>query len=342
VSLQSDATERQGGQWFLNRGLAWVPLIALFLGVPLAPLSGEAQQVKRPYRIGVLHTAFFEEIPSVAGLKAGLKELGLEEGRGVTLDIRFTRGKLDESLPAAATLLKNGADLIFAQTEQSARAVKDLTRTIPVVFAEVGDPVAAGLVASIPRPGGNITGISSLATELTPKRLEILKAMFPSLRRVWAAYYADDLSSAEAARKAQEVAGLLKLDVVVRAVRTPEELVGHLKNLRSGDGLLSPPSVTMNIPAVILDLELMSRWPALFYNTFWSQAGALVSYGSDPYAEGVQAARLVARILRGERPQDLPVEGANKIELAINLKTARSLGTIIPRDILVRADRVIE
>ena len=197
-------------------------------------------------------------------------------------------------------------------------------------------------MTSIPRPGGNITGISSLATELTPKRLEILKAMFPGVRRVWAVYYADDLSSAEAARKAQEVATLLKLEVVVRAVRTPEELVGHLKTLRPGDGLLSPPSVTMNIPAVILDLELMSKWPALFYNTFWAQAGALVSYGSDPHAEGVQAARLVARILRGERPQDLPVEGANKIELAINLKTARSLGITIPRDILVRADRVIE
>jgi putative ABC transport system substrate-binding protein len=177
---------------------------------------------------------------------------------------------------------------------------------------------------------------------LTPKRLELLKAMFPAVRRVWAVYYADDLSSAEAARKAQEVASLLKLEVVVRAVRTPEELVGYLKTLRSGDGLLSPPAVTMNIPSVILDLERMSRWPALFYNTFWAQAGALVSYGSDPYAEGVQVARLVARILRGEQPQDLPVEGANKIELAINLKTARSLGITIPRDILVRADRLIE
>jgi putative tryptophan/tyrosine transport system substrate-binding protein len=315
-------------------------MLALSLIGP--PLSADAQQVKRPFRIGVLHTAFFEEIPSVAGLKAGLKTLGLEEGRDVKFDIRFTRGKLDGAPTAAAALVKSGADLILAQTELSARAVKDATRTIPVFFVEVGDPVAAGLVASIPRPGGNITGISSLATELTPKRLEILKTLFPGIRRVWAVYYADDLSSAEAARKAQEVSALLKLEVVVRAVRTPEELVGHLKTLRPGDGLLSPPAVTMNIPAVILDLELMSKWPALFYNTFWAQAGALVSYGSDPHAEGVQAARLVARILRGERPQDLPVEGANRIELAINLKTARSLGITIPRDILVRADRVIE
>jgi len=318
-------------------------VIAVFTLVVLAsPLAADAQQASRPYRVGVLHTGFFEEIPSVAGLKAGLKALGLEEGRDVTLDIRFTRGKLDEAPAAAAALVKSGVDLIFAQTEQSARPVKEITRTIPVVFAEVGDPVAANLVASIPRPGGNITGISSLVTELTPKRLEILKATFPGVRRVWAVYDADDLSSGAAARKAQEVAAVLKLDVVAQPVRTREELVSHLKTLRSGDGLLAPPGLTLNIPGVILDLALMSRWPALFSNTFWAQAGALVSYGSDPHAEGVQAARLVARILRGERPQDLPVEGANKIELAINMKTARSMGIAIPRDILVRADRVFE
>jgi putative tryptophan/tyrosine transport system substrate-binding protein len=321
-----------------------VALVAgLLVFVVLASsLTACAQPGNRPYRVGVLHTAFFEEIPSVAGLRAGLKALGLEEGRDVTFDIRFTRGKLDEAPRVAAAMAKSGVDLIFAQTEQSARPLKEVTQTIPVVFAEVGDPVAAGLVASVPRPGGNITGISSLATELTPKRLEILKAMFPAVRRVWATYYAGDLSSAEAARKAQDVAAHLKLDVVAPPVRTPEELVGHLRTLRPGDGLLAPPSVTMNIPSVLLDLERMNKWPALFYNTFWSQAGALVSYGSDPYAEGVQAARLVARILRGERPQDLPVEGCNRIELAINLKTARSLGVNIPRDVLVRADRVIE
>lgn len=318
----------------------WAAALAFVIlaGSPAA----DAQQARRPFRIGVLHTGFFEEIPSVAGLKAGLKALGFEEGREVTFDIRFTRGRLEEAPRESAALVKSGVDLLFAQTEQPARALKDATQTIPVVFVEVGDPVAAGLVGSIPRPGGNITGVSGLATELTPKRLEILGAVFPAVRRVWAVFHAGDLSSAEAAHKAQEVAARLKLDVVARAVRTPEELVGHLKTLRPGDALLSPPAVTMNIPGVILDLALVSKWPALFYNSFWVQAGAIVSYGSDPHAEGVQAARLVARILRGERPQDLPVEGANRIELAINLRTARSLGIDIPRDILVRADRVIE
>jgi putative ABC transport system substrate-binding protein len=308
-----------------------------------APLAAHAQQAKRPFRIGMLHTGFFEEVPSVAGLKAGLKALGLEEGRDVTFDIRFTRGKLEDAPSAAMFLVKATPDLLVAQQEYSARALKAATSKTPLVFVEVGDPLAADLVASVPRPGGNVTGVSSLATELTPKRLEILKATFPGVRRVWAVYHADDLSSAAAARKAQDVAAVLKLEVVAQAVRTREELVSHLKTLRSGDGLLAPPGgLALNISGVILDLELMSKWPALFYNTFWAQAGALVSYGSDPYAEGVQAARLVVRILRGERPQDLPVEGTNKIELAINLKTARSLGITIPRDILVRADRVIE
>jgi putative ABC transport system substrate-binding protein len=312
------------------------------LGILATTLAADAQQARRPYRIGVLHTGFFEEIPSVAGLRAGLMALGLEEGRDVTFEIRFTRGKLEDVPSVAASLVTSTPDLLVGQQEYSARALKAATSKIPVVFVEVGDPLAADLVASVPRPGGNVTGVSSLATELTPKRLEILKATFPGVRRVWAVYHADDLSSGAAARKAQEVAAVLKLAVVAQAVRTREELVSHLRTLRPGDGLLSPPGLALNISGVILDLELMSKWPALFYNTFWVQAGALVSYGSDPHAEGVQAARLVARILRGERPQDLPVEGANKIELAINLKTARSLGMTIPRDILVRADRVIE
>ena len=323
-------------------GLAAIIAALFALAILGIPVAGQAQQAKPPYRIGVLHTAFFPSIPSVEGLKTGLKELGLDEGREVTFDIRFTRGSLEEAPIAAAALAREGVDLIFAQTEQTARAAKAATRTIPIVFVEVGDPVAAGLVASVPRPGGNITGVSSLATELTPKRLEILKAVFPGVRRVWAVYNADDFSSAAAARKAQDVAALLKLEMVVQAVQTPEELVGHLKTLRPGDGLLAPPAVTMNIPGVILDLELMSKWPALFYNTFWAQAGALVSYGSEPNAEGVQAARLVARILRGERPQDLPVEGTNKIELTINLKTARRLSVTVPQEILVRADRILE
>jgi putative ABC transport system substrate-binding protein len=317
-------------------------IVPLILGILAAPLASEAQQPGRPYRIGILHESFVPNIPQVEGLKAGLKAMGLEEGRDVTFDIRFTRGDPAALPDAAATLAKAGVDLIFAALEEATQAAKAATQTIPIVFVSVGDPVAAGIVTSVAHPGGNVTGVSGLYTELVPKRMEILKALVPTLRRVWAVYHADDRSSIAAARKAQEVAPLLKLELLARPVRTPEEFVSALKGLRPGDGLLPPPALAMNIPGLILDLERGARVPAVFFNTFWVQAGALVSYGSDLYAEGVQAARLVAKILKGARPQDLPVEGVNRVELAINLKAAKNLGITIPREILARADRVIE
>jgi len=317
-------------------------IVSLALGVLSTPLEAEAQQPRRPYRIGVLHLAFVPNSPQVEGLKAGLKTMGLLEGRDVAFDIRFARGN-PQALPAAASdLAKASVDLIFAVDEEPTHAAKAATQTIPIVFVSVGDPVAAGLVAAVAHPGGNLTGVSSLTTELVPKRLEILKALVPAMRRVWAVYHADDRSSTASVRKAQEIAPLLKLELVARRVRTSEELVSALGTLRRGDGLFTPPAVTMNIPGVILNLERETRVPAVFFSTFWVKAGAMVSYGSDFYAAGVQAARLVARVLRGTKPYDLPVEGADKIELAVNLKAARNLGITIPREILLRADHVIE
>lgn len=314
----------------------------LVLGLLVAPLAAEAQQAGRPHRIGVLHRGFFPNNPSVEGLKTGLKAMGLEEGRDVTFDIRFTRGSLEETPAIAAALAKAGVALIFVDDDEAARAAKAATQTIPVVFIQVGDPVAAGIVKEIAHPGGNLTGVSNLATELVPKRLEILKAIFPSLRRVLVVHHAGDRSTIAATRKAQEVAPSLKLELVARPVRTSEELVSNLKGVRPGDGLLSPATRTLNIPGLILDLVLLGRVPAVFDSAFWVQAGAMVSYGSEEQADGAQAARLVAKILRGARPQDLPVEGSNKIELAVNLKTARSLGITLPHQILIRADRVIQ
>jgi len=321
---------------------AVVVIVLLTFCVLTLPLVAEAQPPGRPYRIGVLHEAFVPNIPQVQGLKAGLKSMGLEEGRDVTFEILFTRGVLEATSAAAADLVKAKVDLIFAANEEATQAAKAATNAIPVVFVRVGDPVAAGIVTAIARPGGNVTGISSLDTELAPKRLEILKTIVPRLRRVWAVYHASDRSAGAAAQKAKEAAPLLKLEVLTRAVRTSEELVASLKAVQPGDGLISPPSVNMNIPGLILDLEREARVPAVFFSAFWVRGGAMVSYGSDFYAAGVQAARLVARVLRGTKPYDLPVEGADKIELAVNLKAARNLGITIPREILLRADHVIE
>ena len=299
-----------------------------------------AQQAKRPYRIGAVHAAFAPNHPAVEGLKAGLKELGLEEGREVTFDIRFTEGKIEVMPTVVADLIKAGVDLIFTPGEAAARAARGATQKIPIVFTVVGDPVSAGLVAEVARPGGNLTGVSSLATDLTPKRVEVLKALAPGLRRVWAIYYAGDPSALAAVRKAQEAAPLLKVELVARPVSTAEELARALKALRPGDGLLAPGSPVLDIPGQIA--ELSTRVPSVFPAAFWVRRGILVSYGSDYFAEGRQAARLVAKILRGARPQDLPVEGSNTIELAINVKTAKALSLAIPQTLLLRANHVIE
>jgi putative ABC transport system substrate-binding protein len=157
-------------------------ILTLALGTLSAPLAPDAQQAGKVYRVGVLHLAYVPNIPPVEGLKAGLKGMGLEEGRDVSFDIRFTRGK-PEALPAAAAALaKAGVDLIFTASEEPAQTAKLATQNIPIVFSVVGDPVATGIVTAVARPGGNLTGVSSLSTELVPKRLEILKALVPTLR----------------------------------------------------------------------------------------------------------------------------------------------------------------
>lgn len=320
--------------------------LAASLILALGPLAlqpvANAQQARRLFRIGALNEAWAPNHPAVEGLKAGLKELGMEEGRDVTFDIRFTQGSLEVMPTAAHALARSGVDLIFTSSEAAAKAAKAATRTVPIIFTLVGDPVAAGLVKEIAHPGGNLTGISGLRTELVPKRLEVLKALVPTLRRVWFIYYPDNPESLGALKKAEEAAALLKLELAARPVRTSEELTKTLKSVRSDDGLLALGGPGLDINGQVLETSLAARVPVIFPAAFWVNFGALASYGSDYYAEGVQAARLVAKILRGARPQDLPVEGANKIELAINLKTAKSLGLTIPREILLRADKIVQ
>ena len=313
---------------------------ALVAACVLSSAKADAGEVRRPYRVGVLNEAWAVNHPTVEGLKAGLKELGLEDGRDITFDIHFTKGDPSATSTAAAALTKGQTDLLFTSNEAATQAAKDATQKVPIVFTLVGNPVAAGIVKNLAYPGGNLTGVSSLSTELVPKRIETLQKLVPTVRRVWTIYHATDPSSVAAARKAQEAGARLKLQMVDRPVRTAEELERALKELRPGDALLPPDIATMDIPAVILEASLASRIPAVFPAALWVGPGGLVSYGPDYYAQGVQAARLVAKILRGARPQDLPVEGADKIDLAVNLKTANLLRLTVPRTVLLRANRL--
>jgi putative ABC transport system substrate-binding protein len=320
------------------------PRVAGWLGSVLAmclwlPGSGaQAQNTPRPFRIGVLNAAWAASHPTVEGLKAGLRTLGLEDGRHVTFDIRFTEGKLEAMPAAAAALVKAGVDVIFTSQEAATLAARDATKSVPIVFTVVGDPVGSGIVSTLAQPGGNVTGVSSLQTELVAKRLEVLKTLTPTIRRVWLIYHGVDLSPTPMLGKALDAGQRMKVDMIPKGVLDVSELKRVLRDVRPGDAVLAPEGSSPDIAVAILEQSLALRVPAIFETALWVGYGGLVSYGPDYYAEGVQAAALVAKILRGARPQDLPVEGAEKIDLAVNLKTADLLGITVPRKILLRAD----
>ena len=314
--------------------------VAIALATCAAALAGDARQAKAPLRIGVLNDAFAASHPAVEGLKAGLRELGLEEGRDVAYEIRFTRGDPAVGPEYAAAIVNAKVDVIFTSNEAATRSAMASTATIPIVFTLVRDPVASKFVGSLAKPGGNATGISSLTTKLAAKRLEFLKALAPKVRRVWAIFDTDDEVAAAAVAQAQAAAAQLEVQVVARPVASPDELARAIAELRPSDALLVPDSGRFDIVSALLDASIAARFPAVFPASLYVGYGGLVSYGSDYYAEGFQAARLVERILHGAQPGSLPVEGAERIDLAINLETARRLGLSVPRQILLRADTI--
>jgi ABC-type uncharacterized transport system substrate-binding protein len=295
-------------------------------------------QPRRPFRIGVLNAAWAASHPTVEGLKAGLRELGLEDGRDVTFDIRSTAGKLDAMPAAAEALVRSGVDLIFTSQGAATQAAKEATKTVPIVFTLVGDPVAAGLVRALARPDANVTGVSSLQTELAAKRLEFLKTLAPAIHRVWLIYYSLDSGTRPMVVKALDAAPRVKVQVVPRGVSDAADLGKALGDVRRGDAVFLPEGSNPDLAVAAIERSTSARIPVMFGTALWVGYGGLVSYGPDYYAEGIQAASLVAKILRGARPSDVPVEGAEKIDLAVNLKTADLLGLTVPRKIMLRAD----
>jgi putative ABC transport system substrate-binding protein len=328
-------TPRASRRRRLEHHLLWLVLVML---VCVSTAGLDAQEARRPWRIGVLNAAWAASHPTVEGLKTGLKDLGLQDGRDVTFDIRFTEGKLSTMPAAAAALVQGGVDLIFTSQEAATQAAKNATQSVPIVFTLVGDPVAAHIVHTLTRPGGNVTGVSTLQTELVAKRLEILKNLTPDARRVWLIYDGIDLSTAPMTARARAAAKRMNLELIPKGVVDANELQVALRHVRRGDSLLAPDSSNPDLAIAIIERSLALRLPAVFGTALWVGYGGLMSYGPDYYAQGVQAATLVAKILRGAQPQDLAVEGAEKIDLAVNLKTAELLDLTVPRKILLRAD----
>lgn len=314
--------------------------LLVLLALVVAAGTAIAQPAKRAHRIGVLTEAWAANHPTVEGLKAGLVDLGFEEGRDVTYDVRFTQGDTKALPKAAADLLEAGVDLLFTCSEAATRAAKAATAKLPIVFTLIADPVASGIVENRARPSANLTGISNLSVELAGKRLQVLKTLEPAVARVWIPHASDDPTVKTAVERMRIAAQKLGLEIVTRSIAGPSQINAMLAEIRSGDALFAPDTDSLDIAAAILDASLASRIPAVFPSSLWVGHGGLVSYGPDYHAQGMQASRLVAKILRGSRPQDLPVEGASKIDLVINMKTATHLGIAVSRKMLLRADAI--
>jgi ABC-type uncharacterized transport system substrate-binding protein len=322
----------------LKKIIGW--LVPIFLLTP-APVV-EAQQTKVP-RIGVLWLG----APPNANLDAfiqGLRELGYIDGKNILIDFRFAEGKAERLPELAIELVRLKVDAIFTGGTPAIFALKQATKTIPIVFFSTSDPIGTGVVASLAHPGGNITGISALASDLWPKRLELLKEIFPKLSRVAMIWNKGNAGMNLEAKATQEVAGPLGVTLQDRGVKDPNELdtvfALMIKDRPDGFLALMDPVLTSHQKR-ILDFLVQNRLPAIFESRGWVEAGGLISYGANYPEAHRRAATLIDKILKGAKPADLPVEQPTKFELVINLKTAKQIGLTIPPNVLARADKVI-
>jgi putative ABC transport system substrate-binding protein len=319
-----------------------VALLIATLGLASVHLA-QAQQTK-VYRIGLI----LEGGPYYAvvdGLKDGLRAFGFEEGKQYVLEIRDLKGDRHAAEEAARNLERGKVDLIHAVATSVAIAAKRATTDVPIVFVMGGDPVVAGLVESYSSPGGRLTGIHYLSNDLTGKRFEILKEILPKVRKVVTFYDPSNETAMSNAKSAREAARQLKVEFIERHVASAEALQLDLKRLQAqdadayfytGDAMVSSQAQFIIAAARAKKLATMFQDPGLVVQ------GALVGYGVSYYEVGRLSAKYVQRVLAGSSPRSLPVESLNRLELAVNLKTARELGLTIPQAVLLRADKVIE
>ncbi|MBI3029261.1 MAG: ABC transporter substrate-binding protein [Candidatus Rokubacteria bacterium] len=320
-------------------------LIAPAVAVLLCGTPPAWAQAPKVFKVAILTNAFSPWHSHTEGLRDGLKEFGYVEGKNVTFEARATQGDTSRLPELASELVGLKPDLLYCNGTAAAQVCAKTTERLPILFAEVGDPVRLGLVKSLARPGGNITGMANLRPELTAKRLELFKETVPSLRRVLVTYDLRQPEDQESVAVARTAAGRLGLTLLERPITASLEMEPGLGELREGgrDGILIVQSGPhLNIPGRSLEVATSNNIPTMYPASFWTKVGALASYGPDQYLQGRQAARLAHRVLSGTHPAALPVELPDRIEFVVNAKTAKRLGLQIPRTILLRADRMIE
>jgi putative ABC transport system substrate-binding protein len=318
-------------------------VVALVISAMYPLLHVSADERARPIRIGAL-TPSRGPTPMIVGMRDGLLAFGYREDVDFFLGVRFTQGDIQALDAAAHELVQDGVDLLFVDSDASARAAQRATSQIPIVFATVADPLGMGLVQSFAHPGGNITGVTDMELHLGPKRLQVFKEIIPHLQRVLFPYDAANVYAVAMSNVYREAAQKLGITLVKRVLRTQEEARAVLAQIRKSDvdGILSPWSSSLNIPGFILEAATQQGIPTMFSSAFFlEEQGALASYAPDTFGTGKQAARLMDKILKGAKPADIPVEVNSKIEFVINLKTAKGLGLTIAPEVLYQADRLI-
>lgn len=310
-----------------------------------APLL-RAQQQGKVWRIGFLAPASRQAVSDrIEGFVLGLRELGYVEGKNIVIEWRFAEGKY-ERLPAlAAELVRLKVDLIVALSDTGVGAAQQVTATIPIVMVSVGDPVGLKFVASLSRPGGNITGIGNLRADISGKDLEFLLAMVPKLSRVAVLLNPANPGSLSVLKQIQAAAKTVGVSISAFQASTPGQIdaaFGAMARARSGALIMAPDPLFHIRRSQIAELAAKSRLPAIYPSRPHVEEGGLMSYSTNDVEMFRQAARHVDRILKGAKPADIPVELPTKFDLVINRKTAKALGLTIPQELLLRADEVIE
>ena len=305
-----------------------------------------AQAPAKVPRIGFLSSRSPSGVAAwLQAFQAGLRDLGWVEGKNISIEYRYAEGKRARIPDLAADLVRLKVDVIVAPLVGDARAAQRATKAIPIVMAGAADPIALGLVESLARPGGNVTGLTHLSIELSGKRLELLKEMVPKLSRVGVLWNPQSRPAQLAWKEVQLPARQLGVQLLSLELRSADDFDKAFEDAtRAHVGALMPlanPVITANLKR-IADFAAKSRLPSIFQFSYFADDGGLVAYGPDRADLYQRAATYVDRILKSAKPGDLPVEQPTKFELVINLKTAKAIGISIPPSVLVRADRVID
>jgi putative ABC transport system substrate-binding protein len=321
-----------------NARRSFLVTVAAFIAAQVA----RAQDATKLRRIGVLWPT--SDSPTLDAFRRGLRDLGYIEGQNIAVDYRYSHGK-DELLPGlAADLVRLDVEVILTYGVTAARAVTKATTTIPVVNGSMSDPVAAGLVVSLARPGGNLTGLTSRSPELTVKRLEMIKEVVPGMSRL-AVLTTAGRTATLASKEAELAAQSAGIAIQTFQVRRPEDFENAFSAMARDrvEALIVVPDLMFNQNLKqLVGLAHKYRFPAVYYSKDFVEAGGLMSYASSFNDQFRRAATYVDKILKGANPGDLPIEAPTKLEFAINLKTARMLGLTLSQAILLRSDSVIE